>query len=278
MLDGFGNFVAPPPTARPVPTDFAGSATADHPPGFYGPPEELVAVNTLAPADRLEAARFRSARQCAPRDLSHERAAGFARAGFARRTGAVPARYAWSFCSWAAASRDSSAALARAAAAIVAVAGTAGAHVCTSPRAGLADSEVPPRRWRRRLAYVVTGDANVDAISKAGLAGLTLFLAQRTALEAGDPIGLDIARDELAFYPLIYWPIVPGAPRPSDEALKRIDSYMKTAARYCSTRATRSWRRRAPAARPAARAWSSCARFSPRSTFPSLSRCRAITF
>ena len=52
-----------------------------------------------------------------------------------------------------------------------------------------------------RLAYVVTGNAEVDGISKAGLQGLTLFLAQRTALEAGDPIGLDIARDELAFFP-----------------------------------------------------------------------------
>src|SRR6185312_11954690 len=40
------------------------------------------------------------------------------------------------------------------------------------------------------LAYVVTGNADVDSIVKAGLAGLTLFLAQRTALEAGDPIGV----------------------------------------------------------------------------------------
>ena len=39
------------------------------------------------------------------------------------------------------------------------------------------------------LAYIITGDAEVDAISKAGLQGLTLFLAQRTALEAGEPIG-----------------------------------------------------------------------------------------
>ena len=53
MLDGFGSFVAPPPTARPVPSDFSGSASADHPPGFYGPPESLLAVNTLAPHDRL---------------------------------------------------------------------------------------------------------------------------------------------------------------------------------------------------------------------------------
>ena len=49
VLDGFGTFIAPPPTARPVPTDFSGGATADHPPGFYGPPEGLLAVNTLPP-------------------------------------------------------------------------------------------------------------------------------------------------------------------------------------------------------------------------------------
>jgi hypothetical protein len=77
------------------------------------------------------------------------------------------------------------------------------------------------------LAYIVTGDADIDAVSKAGLQGLTLFLAQRTALEAGEPIGLDPARDELAFFPVIYWPISPGAAKPSQAALEHIDSYMK---------------------------------------------------
>ena len=78
-----------------------------------------------------------------------------------------------------------------------------------------------------RLAYIVTGDADVDNISKSGLQGLSVFLAQRTALEAGEPVGLDPARDELAFFPLIYWPIVPNAPRPTQAALTRIDTYMK---------------------------------------------------
>ena len=78
-----------------------------------------------------------------------------------------------------------------------------------------------------RLAYVITGDAEVDAISQSGLRELTIFLANRTALEAGEPIGVDIARDELAFFPLLYWPIVPGAPLPTPAALARIDAYMK---------------------------------------------------
>ena len=48
VLDGFGAFGAPPAAARPVAADDHGRASADHPPGFYGPPEDPIAVNTLA--------------------------------------------------------------------------------------------------------------------------------------------------------------------------------------------------------------------------------------
>ena len=58
-------------------------------------------------------------------------------------------------------------------------------------------------------------------------AGLTLFLAQRTALEAGDPVGIDPAKDELAFFPLIYWPVIAGSAKPPQDAINRIDAYMK---------------------------------------------------
>jgi hypothetical protein len=78
-----------------------------------------------------------------------------------------------------------------------------------------------------RIAYVITGNADVDSIVKAGMSGLTLFLAQRTALEAGDPVGIDPARDELSFFPLIYWPVISGAPKPSQDAINRLDTYMK---------------------------------------------------
>lgn len=78
-----------------------------------------------------------------------------------------------------------------------------------------------------RLAYVLTGDSAVDSVSRAGLAGLTRFLIDKTALEPGEPAGLDIARDELAFYPLIYWPIAADAPMPSEDAIARVDAYMR---------------------------------------------------
>lgn len=77
-----------------------------------------------------------------------------------------------------------------------------------------------------RFAYVQTGRDDIDAVSRAGLAGLGVVLARRTAVDAGQPTGVDVERDELAFYPLIYWPIDPSVPRPSDRALARVKRYL----------------------------------------------------
>src|SRR5262249_3129563 len=53
ILAGFGVFGPPPAKARPVPAAFTGRGSAEPPPGFYGPPEGLLAVNALTPTDRL---------------------------------------------------------------------------------------------------------------------------------------------------------------------------------------------------------------------------------
>ncbi|HEX4040260.1 MAG TPA: DUF4159 domain-containing protein [Xanthobacteraceae bacterium] len=226
MLDGFGSFIAPPPTARPVSSDFSGSATSDHPPGFYGPSDGLLAVNTLAAAERL-----------APLDVSPLSSAS---REIYRTREPQDLRGPIFLIALSLLLLDTIVVLflgggmqrllphgSRAAASLVVAAALAVTLVQARAQDETPNPDVPQSALETKLAYVVTGDAGIDAISKAGLAGLTLFLAQRTALEPGDPIGLDIAHDELAFYPLIYWPIVPGMPKPSDEALKRIDTYMK---------------------------------------------------
>ena len=51
-----------------------------------------------------------------------------------------------------------------------------------------------------RIAYVLTGEKEVDEISQAGLEGLRTVLAQRTAAELGSPIGVDITNNELSFF------------------------------------------------------------------------------
>ncbi|MDN3720347.1 DUF4159 domain-containing protein [Roseibium salinum] len=78
-----------------------------------------------------------------------------------------------------------------------------------------------------RLAYVITGNPEIDDTSAAGLAGLSRFLAERTALEPGDPIAIDIARDELSFYSLLYWPIDPAVDKPDGRTIARIDTFMR---------------------------------------------------
>ncbi len=77
------------------------------------------------------------------------------------------------------------------------------------------------------LAYVVTGDETSDEIARAGLNGLSWILRQRTAFEPAEPIGVDIADDELAFFPLLYWRVAPQSPMPDDEAMARLDAYMR---------------------------------------------------
>ena len=77
-----------------------------------------------------------------------------------------------------------------------------------------------------RFAYVETGIASVDAVSRAGLIGLTRVLSRRTSVEPGAPLGIDPNRDELAFFPLIYWPIVPEAADLSDAARKRVNEFL----------------------------------------------------
>ncbi len=77
-----------------------------------------------------------------------------------------------------------------------------------------------------RLAFVETGNDEIDAISRVGLEGLSNMLNRRTAVEAGLPIGVDLDRDELAFFPLLYWPVTLDQPAPSAEAVDRINRFL----------------------------------------------------
>lgn len=78
-----------------------------------------------------------------------------------------------------------------------------------------------------KLAYVETGDAQVDEISRQGLTGLGNILVERTSVEPGEPVAINIERDEIVFFPLIYWPILPDAQAPSPAALAKLNTYIK---------------------------------------------------
>ena len=81
---------------------------------------------------------------------------------------------------------------------------------------------------KTRLAYVLTNDAAIDSVSRAGLIGLTDILRRRTAVEAGAPMGVNVERDELAFFPLLYWPVSLRQRPLSDRAIEKLNAYLRT--------------------------------------------------
>ncbi|MBY6113829.1 DUF4159 domain-containing protein [Mameliella alba] len=78
------------------------------------------------------------------------------------------------------------------------------------------------------LAYVITGDTTVDDLSLAGLRGLADTLYFRTSVEPSTPVGVDLETDELAFYPMLYWPITTSQPVPSSAAYAKLNTYLRT--------------------------------------------------
>ena len=174
------------------------------PPTLHRPRHRRQSARLLRPAGRAArgqhagagrpaaAARLRPA-QCARRTLPHQRAAGSARPDLPRRARAAADRRAGGVLARRRPLPADAAAAAwpprsLVAASIAAVGLRARRHAGVRPdRRGEPTEFAAKATLETHLAYVVTGDAEVDAISKAGLQGLTLFLAQRTALEAGEP-------------------------------------------------------------------------------------------
>ncbi|MGA9214591.1 MAG: DUF4159 domain-containing protein, partial [Methylocella sp.] len=225
-LDGFGVLGPPPPNATPIPAGFDGIAEPEHPPGFYGPPDGLIAVNALGPKETLKAADYSGfgfidapLRDNGPADLK-------------------PWLLAAAFLLFAAdtlASLWLSGNLRKPARGVLAcvVLFAVGSSMLVPARVAAESgaASVSPRdigaALTTRLAYVASGDTRVDEVSRQGLTSLSQVLARRTSLTPGDPVAIDPARDELSFYPLLYWPIVASEPQPPHEAVAKAALFMK---------------------------------------------------
>ena len=78
------------------------------------------------------------------------------------------------------------------------------------------------------LAHVLTGDRELDDLAEAGLRGLSETLFFRTSVEPADAVGVDLETDELAFFPMLYWPVPPSQPMPSDAAYAKLNEYLRS--------------------------------------------------
>jgi hypothetical protein len=221
-LDGFGRLGPPPPGAQPIAASRIGEEAASprHPPGWYGvgvaggEAAQRRALNLGAgiPAPRLAAAPPGSAGLQgiggvpAERDLGPwllaiatillalDLLASLWLRGVFGRPAALLARalpLALLLAAAPAQAQDGSAALAT------------------------------------RLAYVLTGTAEVDEVSRQGLIGLSDFVNRRTAAALADPHGVMPGRDDLSFFPLLYWPVLGDAPQPDAAMAGALNNFMR---------------------------------------------------
>ncbi|MFC0385390.1 DUF4159 domain-containing protein [Muricoccus vinaceus] len=218
-LDGFGRLGAPPPAAGPLAAAQLDATTPGprNPPGWYGTPGEGGERRALNLSAHL------------PAPAAMAPAPSGAREG---RIGGVPPERDLGPWLLAAAlvllaldlllSLQSRGLGLRARAAAVALAlllpGTAMAQgVPAEGAAALAT----------RLAYVVTGDAQADETSRQGLTGLSDYVNRRTAAGLAEPAALRPGRDDLSFYPLLYWVVLPEAPAPDAAAVGALNAFMR---------------------------------------------------
>lgn len=224
IMDGFGVFHNAPATARPVMRDASIRASIDNPAGFYGTSEAPFAVNALMAQDRLVALDL-TAVEDAIQPLSSASSIDLRLPALILALILFMIDTALGAVVGGRIKRLSPQTLA---APIILLAGCMMIFM-NSPaiaEAKLTES-AKQSALHTRLAYVLTGNHEIDETSRAGLKGLSQELSYRTSFEPSDPVGIDPAKDELAFYPLIYWPISADQPMPSETALRQIDAFMK---------------------------------------------------
>jgi hypothetical protein len=232
-LDGFGQLTAPPPRAAPIAADKIDTTVPgpEHPPGYYGPSGAARAFNIVTAKTELK--------PLAPID-----AAGAVSGYTLKKPRALDS---WLYLAaitifgidvLAVLMLSTGLRLRRRAgvtSAAILLALTVLPHATVAaegdqppPTTGnAADDFALKASLQTHLAYVITGDPDIDRTSEEGLSGLSKVLRARTALEPADPMGVDIDKDELAFFPLLYWPVREDAQPLSDATLAKIDAYMK---------------------------------------------------
>lgn len=92
----------------------------------------------------------------------------------------------------------------------------------------LADDVAISAALKTHLAYIITGDSEIDRQSRMGLTGVSNALNARTSVEPGAPLGIDLDQHDITLLPFIYWPVTPNFPTLSPKARAKLARYMST--------------------------------------------------
>jgi len=244
VLDGFGTLRSPTPTAQALPARNIDTMTPslDHPPGYYGPTASPRALNVITPHPAPPPPP--ALPQSGGRPPSGAPTPGplkpwLLSAALAPTSAAIMAVLLLRGLLRGRRRRPAAAT----AAIVVLLAGAAALAFTSSQASAQRRPEAPPTAaampssrdlqiaiqatGKVSFAYVLTGDAATDDTSRAGLVGIGRVLAARTSVEPGEPFGVNATTDEIAFFPILYWPVLPNANPLPDATLAKIDTYMK---------------------------------------------------
>jgi len=214
VMDGFGRLQPPTPDIAPIAArDFERtSISAKHPPGLYGAKGVATALNVLGPQATLEPLALAGAQSYGAARTIALQPALLALAALLLCLDALMSLWLRGYFP----QRMLGSAAALLAILFVAV-----------PQARADNAMDLKAALETRLAYVVTGLPELDQVSKAGLTGLDQVLKTRTSYEPQDPIGVDIMRDDLSFYPLLYWPMDPREKNLTPDVVSKLNNYMR---------------------------------------------------
>ena len=212
-LDGFGLLGTPPQAASGLTAaEIAGTtASPRHPPGLYGPENGRRALNLGANLPAPEAAPVVSGARV--EDIGAavpERALGPPLLAAALVLLLLDLVIALGLRGLLRPSR-------MAAGVLLATLAVHGAHAL--------DSNVNPA-LATRLGYIVTGDPQLDTISRQGLEGLSNYVNRRTAAVLVEPDAVEPGKTDLSFYPLLYWPISADADTLTAQQVGAMNDYM----------------------------------------------------
>ncbi len=237
VLDGFGLLRNPLPTTQGIAAAKIADAkpTFENPPGYYGPSGAPRALNLITPKSLLKplpSLPSGTERRVYEGDAAQPIKPQLLTAAMALLFADILAVLILQAGGLGFLMRRTARAAGALAAIVVAggllIAGSGSAHAqAAAPNMKPGDAMAIQATSKVTFAYVVTGDAATDEASRRGLMGLNKFLIARTAVEPGDPFAVNIANDEISFFPVLYWPVLPNAqPLPAAVAAK-IDAYMK---------------------------------------------------
>jgi hypothetical protein len=219
VLDGFGRRHPATGVVEALPADHAALAPSPrHPPGLYGPDEGRVAFNLgprLADPVALALPPGITVRAIDQRVAALDLSGSLLAAALGLLVLDQMVAVAWR--GWR-----------RPAGVLMVLALIAAPPARAAPQADNDDAFALRAVLSTRLAFVHTGDGFVDGKTRAGLTALSRLVGERSTARLDTPMAVDLERDPVLFFPIVYWPLSAAQKPPSAAAMDKLNAYLRS--------------------------------------------------